>query len=161
MCKIALAKQISCFWPTEKFKPAPTMTLSKPPSFLIDSHKFTLSKAFQISCSRNSPKGSRFSLKLPLKRNGSCGIQNKRELNENKIITLFCCKIVHITVRIAKILLKCRLNQLKLIQNEAQSIEKWLPVRSFSQRLFYQLHQFSLMASFQTRRILAVVVSAP
>ncbi|KAH1019385.1 hypothetical protein HUJ04_009211 [Dendroctonus ponderosae] len=65
----------SCLCPTEKLEPPPSTTLFNPPRLLIVPSKLTLDRALQISLSRNSPNGSRFSRIVPLNKNGSCGMQ--------------------------------------------------------------------------------------
>lgn len=80
--KIARARQISCFWPTEKSEPhSETVLSSLEENDWILVFNCTLSIASHSSASLFSLKGSRFRRIVPEKRIGSCGMIARPFLN--------------------------------------------------------------------------------
>ena len=78
----ARAKQINCRCPTLKFSPPSDASWSSPVGRdLTNVFKWACSKAAHTSSSVYESKGSKFILKVPENRTGSCGIIVSRERN--------------------------------------------------------------------------------
>ena len=73
--RMALARQISCFWPTLKLDPLSITVESRPPSSSLTAcSSWTDRKAFQSWRSSYSCSGSKLTRTVPVKRMLSCGM---------------------------------------------------------------------------------------
>ena len=76
----ALAKHISCRWPTENSRPRSPTSDPRPPRRWTTVARWQRSSRAHNSASERAPVGSRFKRTEPLKRNGSWGMMAKRDL---------------------------------------------------------------------------------
>lgn len=92
LCSIALARHINCFCPTLNVIPPEPILASSPPYCRTVCVRLTRIKTDHSSASRCSLRGSKFSRTVPVNKNGSCGITERRDL-EIKCETLMHIKI--------------------------------------------------------------------
>ena len=76
----ALAKHISCRWPTENSRPRSPTSDPRPPRRWTTVARWQRSSRAHNSASERALVGSRFKRTEPLKRNGSWGMMAKRDL---------------------------------------------------------------------------------